>query len=409
MRRRLLYIYLLLIAGIIACETVIVEAAPNFYFKQLSQQDGLSQNFVRSIMLDHDGFLWVGTKSGISRFDYHEFKNYSSVPDSAASLPGNLVHFIVEDARHNIWISTDKGVCVYQRESDDFKTVLWRQKALQAHSYLLTDDALFLGGRGVIYRWDYHRAVMDTVPVRWKDKSYAFFNHMIPWSEYYWVLSSRWNGLWLLDCRTGEIERPTFCKEKEIMSVKVDTQGDLWISPYGKGLDRYIDGGRKQKHYDVSNSDLTNNVILDIEERDGSLWLATDGGGISILNLKDETFSNIRYTPGNIYSFPYSSVFCLYKDRDDNMWAGTIRGGLFGIKEVHMRTYRDVSPGNHYGMSDKTALCLYEDEDGIIWVGTDGGGLNRLEPKSNRFTHYPNTYGYKVASITRYNERELLM
>lgn len=95
MRRRLLYIYLLLIAGIIACETVIVEAAPNFYFKQLSQQDGLSQNFVRSIMLDHDGFLWVGTKSGISRFDYHEFKNYSSVPDSAASLPGNLVHFIV--------------------------------------------------------------------------------------------------------------------------------------------------------------------------------------------------------------------------------------------------------------------------------------------------------------------------
>ena len=107
MRRRLLYIYLLLIAGIIACETVIVEAAPNFYFKQLSQQDGLSQNFVRSIMLDHDGFLWVGTKSGVSRFDYHEFKNYSAVPDSAASLPGNLVHFIVEDARHNIWISTD--------------------------------------------------------------------------------------------------------------------------------------------------------------------------------------------------------------------------------------------------------------------------------------------------------------
>lgn len=40
------------------------------------------------------------------------------------------------------------------------------------------------------------------------------------------------------------------------------------------------------------------------------------------------------------------------------MWAGTIRGGLFGIKEVHMRTYRDVSPGNHYGMSDKRR-CAY--------------------------------------------------
>ena len=64
MRRRLLYIYLLLIAGIIACETVIVEAAPNFYFKQLSQQDGLSQNFVRSIMLDTMVFCGLGRSRG---------------------------------------------------------------------------------------------------------------------------------------------------------------------------------------------------------------------------------------------------------------------------------------------------------------------------------------------------------
>lgn len=81
------------------------------------------------------------------------------------------------------------------------------------------------------------------------------------------------------------------------------------------------------------------------------------------------------YVPGDVYSFPVSSVFCLYRDKDNNMWAGTIRGGLFGIKEVYMRTYRDVPPGSSYGMSDKTVLCLYEDRDGSVWIGTDGGGL----------------------------------
>lgn len=64
-----------------------------------------------------------------------------------------------------------------------------------------------------------------------------------------------------------------------------------------RGSTGIFDGGRKQKHYDVSNSDLTNNVILDIEERDGSLWLATDGGGISILTFERRDFfqySDIR-------------------------------------------------------------------------------------------------------------------
>ena len=269
-------------------------AAPDFYFKQLSQRDGLPQNSVRTIILDHKGFLWIGTKSGVSRFDYYEFKNYTAVPDSSNSLPGNLIHFIVEDAQNRIWISTDRGMCIYRREYDDFQPVYWNNKILQAHSYMLADDGLYLGGRGTIYRWDYEQAALDTVALQWKEPSRAFFNRMARWNERYWVLSSRWNGLWLLDRRTGVIDRPDFCREKEIMAMEVDRQGNLWISPYGKGIDRYGSGGRVRTHYDVSNSALTNDVILDIEENDDQLWLATDGGGISILNSADNTFSHIR-------------------------------------------------------------------------------------------------------------------
>lgn len=388
---------------------LVAEAAPNFYFKQLSQQDGLPQNSVRTIMLDHKGFLWIGTKSGVSRFDYYEFKNYTAVPDSTHSLPGNLIQFIVEDAQNRIWISTDCGVCVYRPEYDDFQPVYWQDKILQAHSYMLADDALYLGGRGTLYRWDYKQAVLDTVAMRWKEPSRSFINHIARWDENHWVMSSRWNGLWVYNRKTGETGRADFCREKEIMAMEVDGRGNLWISPYGKGLDCYSREGRLRTHYDVSNSALTNDVILDIEENDDQLWLATDGGGISILNTVDNTFSNIQYVPGDVYSFPFSSVFCLYRDYDGNMWAGTIRGGLFGIKEVFMRTYRDVSPGNRYGMSDKTVLCLYEDDGGAVWIGTDGGGLNRLDPATNTFTHYPGTFGAKVASITRYSDHELLM
>ena len=161
----------------------MVGAAPDFYFKQLSQRDGLPQNSVRTIILDHKGFLWIGTKSGVSRFDYYEFKNYTAVPDSSNSLPGNLIHFIVEDAQNRIWISTDRGMCIYRREYDDFQPVYWNNKILQAHSYMLADDGLYLGGRGTIYRWDYEQGALDTVALQWKEPSRAFFNRMARWNE----------------------------------------------------------------------------------------------------------------------------------------------------------------------------------------------------------------------------------
>ena len=97
------------------------------------------------------------------------------------------------------------------------------------------DDGLYLGGRGTIYRWDYEQAALDTVALQWKEPSRAFFNRMARWNERYWVLSSRWNGLWLLDRRTGVIDRPDFCREKEIMAMEVDHRGNLWISPMARG------------------------------------------------------------------------------------------------------------------------------------------------------------------------------
>ena len=154
---------------------------------------------------------------------------------------------------------------------------------------------------------------------------------------------------------------------------------------------------------------MSNNIILDIEERDGQLWLATDGGGISVYDMTTGAFQNIRYVVGDANSFPFSSVYCLYKDDSDNMWAGTVRGGMIGIKEVHMFSYRDVPPGNDNGLSDRSVQSLYEDENGNVWIGTDGGGLSCLDPQQNKFRHFPYTFNMKVGSITGYSRDELLV
>ena len=81
----------------------------------------------------------------------------------------------------------------------------------------------------------------------------------------------------------------------------------------------------------------------------------------------------------------------------------------FNRKKTYIRTYKDVALNNSNGLSDKSIISLYEDDDDKLWIGTDGGGINLYDPHTDQFTHFPSTYGDKVASIAKISEKELMV
>ena len=221
------------------------------------------------------------------------------------------------------------------------------------------------------------------------------------------LLASRWNGLWEYHLQTGILQRTTFVKNNWIAALFVDSSGCIWLSPYGKGLVGYGPDKKQICHLKAPEK-LSNGIILDIKERDGKLWLATDGGGINVYDRTSGSVTVINYVPGKQSSLPTGSFWCLYNDPDNNIWAGSIRGGLIGLKEIFIQTYQDVRLNSSYGLSDKTVADMYEDKDGFIWLGTDGGGMNRLEPQTGQFRHYPSTYQSKIVSVISYGKTKLL-
>lgn len=166
------------------------------------------------------------------------------------------------------------------------------------------------------------------------------------------------------------------------------------------GVSCYGRNGKQLQTYHTQNSPLKTNVVLSLEEHNGQIWMGTDGGGIHILNPQTGKISTLRYIPGDRYSLPANSILCLYNDKSNNMWAGSVRNGLINIKEVGMKTYQDVLPGQNYGLSEKTILSIYQDNDNQIWIGTDGGGINLFDPATGKFHHILSTWEEKVASIT---------
>lgn len=403
------FLFLWLTCYLLLC-SVPAGGQTDYFFKQISIREELSQTTVRCILCDDKGQIWAGTQFGLNRFDREEMKHYLHEPGNPFSLPHNKIYFCAEDSLSGLWVGTEEGVAVYRQESDDFlQAVLPDNRNVSAQSYLLTDTGMILGGKDELFAYSYRNRKIEALPFRAKEKINDYFRGICPLSPGKLLLSTRWNGCWIYEEPTGGIERCPFIPFKDILALYTDSRQITWVAPYGKGIYGYDVSGHLLYCFTTENSALKNNIVLDIVEKDGELWLATDGGGIGILNPETRTVRTIEHQPGNNRSLPVNSFYCLYSDNEDNIWAGSIRGGIIGVKEVHACTYKDAPLNTPYGLSEKTVVSLYEDTDGTLWIGTDGGGVNRFDPHTRTFRHYPDTYGKKIVSLVRFNDRELLV
>lgn len=384
--------------------------AQSYYFKQLSIQEGVSQSTVQAILCDYKRTLWLGTKDGLNRFDGYELKNYFYNANDSTSLLGSNVFFIAEDARNNLWIGTQRGICLYNSNTDDFSPLLFEGKTIFSRSYTLMEDGLvFIGnGDGYIYKYDYQTTGISRTKIGNGDRK-LYFTQAEKLDEHTLLIAGRWSSAYLLNLETGNISAFSKHEIQNVTAMLVEDRQKIWIAQYNKGVTAYNDKGEKLEEYTTANSALKNNVILDLLIKQNQLWMATDGGGINILDLKSNKISAIEYLPGATNTLPVNSITCLYKDVEDNLWAGSVRGGGLGIRNVSMQTYSDVPLGSPNGLSNKSVTSLFEDADHLLWVGTDGGGVNCFDPATNKFTHYRNIQKEKVSSIFELNKEELLL
>ncbi len=122
------------------------------------------------------------------------------------------------------------------------------------------------------------------------------------------ILSFRGNGIWWYYPKTGTMERVSFTQEKNIPALFLDSHGRTWVSVYNKGVYCYDREGRLIEHLKTPER-LTHNVVQDMREKDGELWLATDGGGINIYNYATKSVKGIMHLPGDRHSLPVR-LFC---------------------------------------------------------------------------------------------------
>lgn len=404
---RTLIIILFLLAGV---KLLSSEHCVNYSFTQLSIEQGLSQSTAQSILLDHKGTLWIGTKSGLNSYTQEGIKTYLHHSGDPHSLPSNYINHLTEDSLGNFWIATSKGLALYDDEQDLFNTVNFSI----IYSSVGVEGGMWFGSENAIHCYDYKSKELKTIHIE-KEEGKGInpvdyrIQKMLYLEDGKILIGTRKKGIYLYDCRIRQFTLLIPSSQNLLTSLYVTADHHIYTAFYGDGFYCYDRTGKMLKHYTKENSGLKNNYVLDMAEYNGNIWLATDGSGINLFTPRTFQFSQLQHIVGDYSSLPVNSITLLYKDMKDNLWAGSVRGGIFSIKETYIKTYKEAILNNTNGLSEQSVISLYEEKDGKVWIGTDGGGINLYDPSTDKFIHFPSTYGDKVVSIAEVSETELMV
>lgn len=404
---RTLIIILFLLAGV---KLLSSEHCVNYSFTQLSIEQGLSQSTAQSILLDHKGTLWIGTKSGLNSYTQEGIKTYLHHSGDPHSLPSNYINHLTEDSLGNFWIATSNGLALYDDEQDQFNTVNFSI----IYSSVGVEGGMWFGSENAIHCYDYKSKELKTIHIE-KEEGKGInpvdyrIQKMLYLEDGKILIGTRKKGIYLYDCRIRQFTLLIPSSQNLLTSLYVTADHHIYTAFYGDGFYCYDRTGKMLKHYTKENSGLKNNYVLDMAEYNGNIWLATDGSGINLFTPRTFQFSQLQHIVGDYSSLPVNSITLLYKDMKDNLWAGSVRGGIFSIKETYIKTYKEAILNNTNGLSEQSVISLYEEKDGKVWIGTDGGGINLYDPSTDKFIHFPSTYGDKVVSIAEVSETELMV
>ena len=371
-----------------------------YVYTQISQAKGLTAT-VNCIYKEKDGDVWVGTPSGLYSYNGHNLRNYG-----AQTFGSRKVYQVGTDHNGSLWVLTEKHVLKRKPDSENFEIIQPSESLVQSPYYRLLADkeCVWIGGMGKLYRYydgrlQYFCTIAEDFELR----------HMEKLNDSTLLCCSN-NGKVLVDIHSKDIKTYAFGQRNEVSATLIDNKGRVWIAAYNNGIEVFEKDGTKVCEYNTTNSNLNNNIVLCLAQRDNHVLAGTNGGGINVIDIETGEITIINHIPGDRSSFPAHSIKSIHVDQYGNIWAGSLRNGLISISQSDIKSYKDTYFGLSNGLSSPTILCLHQGKSsGYIWIGTDGEGLNRFDPKTSRFTHYHSTFKKKVVSIADYSDTELAL
>ncbi|MGD9897528.1 MAG: two-component regulator propeller domain-containing protein [Calditrichaceae bacterium] len=344
-----------------------------------SIEEGLIQTQVQTITQDPDGYLWIGTKDGVSKFDGLHFYNYSK----NSGLAENFVLTSICDKNGNIWFGHFSG---------NLSVFDYRENTFRSHSL---NDKLPSSPITGLYIDPADRLWIATLE---KGLFYASGDSLINVSEQLNInfgtiqrlFADKENNIWIAtkkgvvtisfdDTSSLETMKMRFYTEMDgladdgILAICEDSDGFIWLGTSNNGVLKFRRDIKTGDLYDLKKINKNDGLLSDqinviFEDSKKNVWLGTNSGGVSKYKPgsanKNEAIA-CTITPAQ--GLGHLNVSAIFEDREGNIWIGTDNG------ITQYRGERFEMFGAADGLSNKSVWAVYEDSQHRIWLGTEDG------------------------------------
>ncbi|MEP6947698.1 MAG: two-component regulator propeller domain-containing protein [Ginsengibacter sp.] len=380
-----------------------------YQFEAIDVKNGLSGNQVNSIVKDEKGFVWFGTNAGLDRYDGYDFKIFKHKIGDTATLSDDYISQVMPGPYHTLWTLTRNGWNIFDPQTEKFTTHL--QNTL--HTLGIPDESFtsivedgqknywfVYPGKG-LYR--FNRSSGKTILYNSHSHCSLYSNNVTT------IIRDQKDFIWIA-YSDGMIEKMDAADDKIVSRVNLlhqisngqnldyrlfaDADNDIWIYSVNvaKGIYYYKPSSNSilPVNKDSREIRLNNNIITGIVQDDkGNIWIATDHGGINVIDKQNFSIHYITNNENDNKSISQNSLTTLYKDNDGIIWMGTFKKGINYFHESTLKfpLYTHLS-GNRGSLTYNDVNKFAEDQKGNLWIGTNGGGLIYFNRATGNFKQY---------------------
>ena len=359
-------------------------AASRQHFAHITINNGLPHQQVSSIVQDKKGYIWIGTRNGLSRYDGYALNNYFHDPRDCRSLFCNFITCLFTDTRGRLWIGTDRGVGLYRQATDDFEPLPADIGTVQSIGEMSDGRIVAGGGKLFVFNERSHRFV----PLPMVDNDYVVS-----------LATDRGNRLYVATNHNIYCYSPSFTRISKvrgldtqsflagtdggIVPMMFDHSGRLWVGRNGKGV--VCHDMRTGRNLLVGGLEGNQNIVRTIaEDKRHCIWLGTEKGIVIV--RPDMTHESVYQDFRDRNLINDNAIYSILCDKADNMWIGTFFGGvnLFQRSTTQFMWYE---PGYEAAnIKGKAVRMMCEPVRGQLWIATEDGGLNVLDTRSGHFS-----------------------
>lgn len=418
----------------------------NFQFNNYSIEDGLSQSTVYAILKDDLGYIWIGTRDGLNRFDGINFEKFYPSPVGLNAISHRSVRALVQDSEGFIWIGTDGGgvdwlnprtnefsklcdlVVQQECESDANVTSL---KLVEGDLLIGTRDQGLFGynitNNNLTHQvyvestiWDIEEnegriflATSQGVLHTGEDSTTTYLEgeevRTLKFLDEKLLIGTRGKGVFTLDISKDEFSSfSPVLAAFEISSIEKDDSGLFWIGTDEAGIFIANENGEILEQLTALQQGLRqlpgNSIRTIVEDRHGIIWIGTNSYGIS--NYAPNRYQFNSYSKQSTNGKLFSDIILSFAELENgNLLIGTEQSGLL-LFNRNNNSFEQIE-----AFKNESIVALLKDSKNQIWVATDGSGLKKIENQGNlnRIKEISNLTNLSVLSLAKAPGGELLV